>query len=366
MVVFAGFQQFNFIRNYNLGFDSDAVIVVPVSSTGRQLEETLIHQLRQVPGVKEVTGALRRLGNPVDRNSFVYQNSDGNIELNCATMFVDYNYLSFYNIEFVAGRDLTPLSGDDRRGRSYIINEALAKTLIIRSSDPKASVSSMIGKRIRHDYDDSLGTIVGVVRDFNFNSLRERIQPLAIQYLHEYFFTDLSIRIEEPHKAGEVLATIEKVWHQFLPDQPLQYHFLDQHLDQLYRADKQTGWFVVCFTALGLLISCMGLIGLVAFSTARRTKEIGIRKVLGATVANIVSRLSIDFVKPIAKSILIAIPVAWFMIDQWLMEFAYRATVQWWGYLLAAGSAMGLALATVSWQTLKAAAANPVKSLRSE
>jgi putative ABC transport system permease protein len=366
MVVLAGYQQFKFISNYKLGFNSNAVIVIPVSSTDRQVEETLIHQLRQVAGVKEVTGALRRLGNPVDRNDFIYQNNDGYIKMNCATMFVDYNYLSFYNIEFLAGRNLTSLSGNDRRGRSYVINETLAKTLIVNSSNPQAPVSSMVGKRYRHEYDDSLGTIVGIVRDFNFNSLHEPIQPVSIQYLREYFFTDLSVRLESSHEPRQTLAKIEGVWHQFLPDQPLQYHFLDEHLEQLYRADQQMGWFVACFTALALLISCMGLIGLAAFSTARRSKEIGIRKVLGATVASIISRLSMDFIKPVAKSILIAIPVAWYIIDQWLMEFAYRAEVPWWIYLLAAGTATGIALATVSWQTLKAAAANPVKSLRAE
>jgi putative ABC transport system permease protein len=281
-------------------------------------------------------------------------------------MFVDYNYLSFYNIEFVAGRNLTPLAGDDRQGRSFIINEALARELIARSSDPEAPLASLVGKKFAHSYQDTLGSIVGIVRNFNFYSLHEPIEPINITYLHEYFFTDLSIRLDDTHAAQETLAEVEKVWHRFLPDQQMQYHFLDEHLDQLYRADKQMGWFIAFFTALALLISCMGLIGLAAFSTARRTKEIGIRKVLGATVVNIVSRLSIDFIKPLAKSILIAIPIAWYSIDQWLMEFAYRIDVKWWTYLWAIGGALMAALITVSWQTLRAASANPVKSLRSE
>jgi len=366
IAVLAGFQQFKFISKYNLGFDRASVVVIPVSSTDRKIEETLIHHLRQVNGIREVTGALRRLGNPIEQHEVIYQNNDGSFRMNCATMFVDYNYLSFYNIEFVAGRNLTPLAGDDRQGRSFIINEALARELIARSSDPEAPLTSLVGKKFAHSYQDTLGSIVGIVRNFNFYSLHEPIEPINITYLHEYFFTDLSIRLDDTHTAQETLAEVEKVWHRFLPDQQMQSHFLDEHLDQLYRADKQMGWFVAFFTALALLISCLGLIGLAAFSTARRTKEIGIRKVLGATVENIVSRLSIDFIKPIAKSILIAIPIAWYSIDQWLMEFAYRIDVKWWTYLWAAGGATVVALITVSWQTLKAASANPVKSLRAE
>jgi putative ABC transport system permease protein len=366
IVILAGFQQFKFMSNYNLGFNRNSVIVIPVSSTDRRLEEALMQQLRQLAGVQEVTGALRRLGNSVDQNEVVYQNNDGSFRFNCATMFVDYDYLSFYDIEFVAGRDLTPLAGEDRLSHSYVINETLARELINRSSNPNATVSSLVGKRFAHGYEDSLGTIIGVVHDFNFNSLHERVGPLSITYLREYFFTDLSIRLENMGTADEAIAEIEEVWSQFLPGQQMNYHFLEKDLDQLYRADKQMGWFVALFTALALLISCLGLMGLAAFSTARRTKEIGIRKVLGATEASIVSGLFIDFIKPVAKSIFVAVPIAWFVIDQWLMEFAYRINVPWWVYLLAAGAATGIALATVSWQTLKAASVNPVKSLRSE
>jgi putative ABC transport system permease protein len=280
-------------------------------------------------------------------------------------MFVDYNFVPFYGIELLAGRNISPEYGNDARGNSYLINESMAKKLLEYTPDPKAALNSLIGQGFRYQFQDSLGTIVGIMRDFNFNSLHHQVEPLCLTYQFDYYFKELSIRVDNGHIA-ETLSRIETKWKEMLPTQELEYRFLDEQLDQLYKTDRQVGQLMGVLTFLAIFISCFGLFGLALYNTMRRVKEIGIRKVFGANVSAIVMLLSYGFVRLVGIAFFIATPIAWWAVRNWLENFAYRIDLAWWLFVLAGLAAVFIALLTVIWQAISAAMANPIKSLRSE
>ena len=210
-------------------------------------------------------------------------------------------------------------------------------------------------------------TIVGVVKDFHFSSLHERIAPLFI--LNDRVFqrthNQIVMRIESSNPQA-ILAQTERVWKRYLPDQPFHYSFLDSDWGALYKSEQVSQRIFGVFALLAILIACMGLLGLAIYIIQQRTKEIGVRKVLGASIPSIVALLSRDFLKLVLIAIVIASPVAWYAMDRWLRDFAYKIDIEWWVFALAGGLAVGIALLTVSFQSVKAALMNPVKSLRSE
>jgi putative ABC transport system permease protein len=362
----SAFRQLKFMQEYDIGFDKEEVIVAQVSWVKRNRVVTLMDELRKIPGVKDVTGALRRLGDPIDQNEVVFQNANQQtFRMPATTMFVDFNYVPFYGIELLAGRNISPKYGGDVNGNSYLINESMAERLLGYTDDPNATISSLIGQGFRYNFQDSLGTIVGIIRDFNFNSLHHNVEPLCLTYQYDYYFRELSVRIDKGRLAG-TLPMVEAKWKEMLPNQEMEYRFLDEQMDQLYRTDRQVGQMMAVLTFLALFISCFGLIGLAVFNTGRRVKEIGIRKVLGATVGRIVIMLSNDFIRLVGMAFVIATPVAWWAVNNWLEDFAYRIDIEWWMFATAGLGAVVIALITVIGQSIQAAAANPVKSLRSE
>jgi putative ABC transport system permease protein len=280
-------------------------------------------------------------------------------------MYIDFNYLSFYNIHLLAGRNLSSTFGADRNGRSYIINETLARQLLPYTTSRDTSLAGLVGKGFRYSYEDSSGTIVGIARDFNFGSLHERIEPLCMSYQYEYYFIDISIRVDLP-KMQQTLARAEQEWKAFLPAQQFSWYFLDDSLQQLYRSDRQTGTLIAIFAAIAFIISVLGLTGVAAFAIERRTKEIGIRKVLGATVTSILILLSRELLLLVLISICIALPTAWWATYAWMQGFAYHESMSIWIFAVVAGFALLVAAITVNIQATKAAMANPVKSLRLE
>ncbi|MEX6690236.1 ABC transporter permease [Danxiaibacter flavus] len=357
-------RQLQFMREYNLGFDQRAVIVVPVSYADRQKEENLMQILRELPGVTGVTGALRRLGSTTDQNELVFSLNNGSAKLSSYNMFVDFNYLTFYKIRFLAGRDFSKEFGDDRNGRSYIINKTLANKLMSYNSTD-TSISSLVGKGLRYGFEDSLGTIIGVVDDFNFGSLHQAVEPLCLSYQYEYYFPELSLRLDM-HEMSRTLTLIETEWKRNLPGQEFSWKFLDDHLQGLYKSDKQMGRLISIFAVVAIIISVMGLAGVTAFVTERRTKEIGIRKLLGASVKNILLLLSKEMIALVLLSIAIAMPLTWWGIHLWLQEFAFRVQIEWSMFVLVAGAVLLLAALTINLQVIRAASANPVNSLREE
>jgi putative ABC transport system permease protein len=362
----SAFRQLKFMQEYDIGFHKEEVIVAQVSWVRRNHVVTLMEELRRIPGVKDVTGALRRLGDPIDQNEVIFQNANQQtFRLPATTMFVDYNYVPFYGIDLLSGRNISPVYGSDVSGNSYLINQSMAEKLLGYTDDPNATIYSLIGQGFRYNFQDSLGTIVGIIRDFNFNSLHHRVEPLCLTYQYDYYFRELSVRLDR-RRLAETLPLIEAKWKEMLPNQEIEYRFLDEQMDQLYRTDRQVGQMMAVLTFLALFISCFGLIGLAVFNTGRRTKEIGIRKVLGATVGRIVLLLSGDFVRLVGMAFVIATPIAWWAVNNWLEDFAYRIDIEWWMFAAAGLGAVVIALITVIGQSIQAAAANPVKSLRSE
>lgn len=362
----SAFRQLKFMQEYDIGFDKEEVLVAQVSWVKRNQVITLMDELRKIPGVKDVTGALRRLGDPIDQNEVIFQDAGQQaFRIPATTMFVDYNYVPFYRIELLAGRNISPAYGSDAKGNSYLINESMARKLLEYSATPKAALSSLIGKNIRYSFQDSMGTVVGITRDFNFNSLHHRVEPLCLTYQYDYYFKELSIRVDSRRMAATMPLVAAK-WKEMLPDQEMEYRFLDEQMNQLYKTDRQVGQMMAVLTLLAIFISCFGLVGLAVYNTQRRVKEIGIRKVLGATVSGIVLLLSGDFARLIGIAFVIASPIAWWAMHTWLQSFAYRIEISWWMFLLAGFSAILIALITISFQSVKAAMANPVKSLRTE
>ncbi len=258
----------------------------------------------------------------------------------------------------MAGRDFS--HEKQANGREYIINESLAREL--GKERPDKPISYLIGKHFGYD---SAGVIVGIAKDFNFNSLHNRIETIFLFNRKDWGFSTLSMKIRGG-KAQEAIAMLQSVWKQDFPDHPLEYQFLDEHFAEVYKADTQVTRMVSVLAALAIFISCLGLFGLASYSAERRIKEIGIRKVLGASVQGIVSLLSGHFIRLVLIANLIAWPLAWYAISRWLRDYAYRIVISWWVFVLAGVLALVIALLTVSILAMRAALANPVRALRSE
>jgi putative ABC transport system permease protein len=209
------------------------------------------------------------------------------------------------------------------------------------------------------------GTVIGVVSDFNGLSLHEKVPAVIIRCEPKAEFGQMYIRIA-PENVSQTLAFIQKKWNSFYPEEAFNFSFVDDNLQKLYTADKRVGQLFGTFAILGILIACLGLFALISLTVQQKVKEIGIRKVLGAGVGSIVALLSTDFLKLVVLSMLIASPAAWYAMHKWLQDFAYRIDVEWWVFAVAAVGALFIAFVTVSFQSVKAATANPVKSLRSE
>jgi putative ABC transport system permease protein len=212
---------------------------------------------------------------------------------------------------------------------------------------------------------DSTGYIVGIAKDFNFNSLHNKIETMFLNNCPQCGFSTVSVKIDGA-RANDAIAFIGKTWKSIFPKYPFEYQFLDDHFKEVYRSDQQVTTMVTVLAILAIFISCLGLFGLASYSAEKRIKEIGIRKVMGASVQNIVSLLSRQFVGLVLAAILIAMPLAGYAIHRWLEDYAYRVSMSWWVFALAGVLAMGIALVTVSILAFRAAVANPVNSLRSE
>jgi len=261
-----------------------------------------------------------------------------------------------HEFELVAGRGFSQGFIADRHGHSYVVNEAFVHDM---------GWDEAVGKGMKMGWYDTVGSVIGVVKDFHFNSLHTKIEPLAMSYQPDWGFSEISLRIA----GGDIQATlsgIRDMWQNMVPDSPFHYTFLDQHFEEIYRTDQQISQVLGIVTVLAIIIACLGLFGLASVTTAQRTKEIGIRKVIGATVSNVTALLSKDFVKLVLLANLIAWPATWFIMNNWLENFAYRIYVSWWMFVLAGGLALVIALLTVSTQAIKAALTNPVKALKYE
>ncbi|OKS84718.1 ABC transporter permease [Mucilaginibacter polytrichastri] len=349
------YNQLNYIRHKNLGFKRDHVLIV---KNVNLLEDPKIlkAEIKQLPSVANatITGFLPTSDNRQPANL----SGDGNTTSFMAELWaIDADYLNTMGMSLAAGRDFSEQMKTDSSG--IIINQTAAKML--------GYSGDAIGKKVY--YPDRSGRkiacqVLAVVNDFNFNSLRDNITPLAMVMAPDWR-ASMSIRVK-PGNLAALIDQIGKKWNAVSPNQRFEYSFMDQDFDSLYRAEQRTGNIFLVFTVLAIFIACLGLLGLAAYTAEQRNKEISIRKVLGASVTTIMALLTKDFVKLVMIAIIIASPLAWLAMQKWLQGFAYRQEISWWILLAAGLGSMAIAIVTVGFQSVKAAVANPIKSLRSE
>lgn len=353
------FRQLNYMETQDPGFDRDQVITLPLHGITSGKYALLKDELSANMLVTGVTGAQDQLGGPLATMGFGFW--PGNKPMRVvftAGLFVDPDYLSFYRIHLLAGRNFS--SEPSAYRKEFVINEMLAKELL--KDQPGAPLSWLLGK---HLGDDTLCRIVGITKDFNFNSLHYKIAPIFLVDEGASSFSTLSVKING-RRAGDAIAFIESTWKKVLPGYPFEYGFLDDHFKELYKTDAQVSQMVGIMAGLAILISCLGLFGLASFSTEKRIREIGIRKILGASVNDIVFLLSKHFIGPVLIANVIAWPAAWLALHRWIQDYAYRVAISWWVFVAAGVAAVLIALGTVSSLTIKAATNNPVKNLRTE
>jgi putative ABC transport system permease protein len=272
-------------------------------------------------------------------------------------LFVDHDFAKTMKMKLVEGRDFSVTHSTDVN-EGFIINQEAAKEL------GWSKAKDAVGKSFQWVMPDTVlkdGKIIGVVEDFNITPLKSAVQPLVMHILPRRF-QYLYIRVS----SNDALAAIENKFKEFNSEQPFEYTFLDDTINAMYASEKKLGQIFGYFSGLAILIACMGILGLSIYAAQQRIKEIGIRKVLGASAISIVGELSKEFLKPVLIASLIATPIAWYAMNKWLQDFAYRINISWWVFVVAAITAVIIAFATVSFQAIKAAASNPVKSLRTE
>jgi putative ABC transport system permease protein len=353
-------RQLSFMRQKDPGFERDQVVNVKLDRVTSGKYDVLKQTLQKNAAISGVTGAQDILGSHLDQSGVGFMGSGPVRELGTTQLIVDPDYLRLYKIKLVAGRDFSPGMRDSGAGREYIVNEALADELL---KDEKGKTREwLIG---RHFGYDSAGYIIGVAKNFNFNSLHNKIETMFLFNCPQCGFRDVSVKLAGG-KTNDAVAYLQSTWKQLFPDHPIDYQFLDEHFNEVYRADEQVGKIVGILAGLAILISCLGLFGLASYAAERRIKEIGIRKVMGASINSIIGLLSRHFVQLVLLANLIAWPLAYFAMDRWLKDYAYRVPISLWVFLLAGVLALAIALATVSILALRAAVANPVKALRSE
>jgi putative ABC transport system permease protein len=348
------YTQMRYMRNRDLGFNKDQVLVV--DTNGDDKRETLQKLVANLPQVKATTLSGSVPGGGHQGAYSEVENAKGDLQIaNLDLYFVDFDYIPLYDIKMAAGRSFDRAYKTDSN-KAMILNEAAVK--ILGYSSP----AQAIGKRFKQW--GSEGQIIGVIKDFNYHSLQSPIKPLTMRMEWDRFKL-LSIKVD-PVNTQATIAAIEKQFKAVIPNQPFSYYFMDEFFDRQYRSEERFGKLFLNFAALAIFISCLGLLGLASYSTMQRTREIGIRKVMGASVSNIINLLSKEFLKLVIISFFIAVPVAWYFMDQWLLDFAYRTNISWWIFAAAGTLAVVIALLTISFQAFKAAVANPVKSLRTE
>jgi putative ABC transport system permease protein len=353
------FRQLNYMEKQDPGFDRDQLVTIPLHGATARTFSVLKEDLSGSPLVSGVTGAQDQLGSSLTTMGFGFWPGDAPMRvLFTAGIFVDPDYLSIYKIPLEAGRNF---SGEKSAyNKEFVINETLARQLL--KDRPGTPLSFLIGK---HFGGDTTGSIVGVCKDFNFNSLHYKIEPLFLMDQGARSFSTLSVKING-RQAREALAFIQSTWENVLPEYPFSFEFLDDHFKELYRADSQLSQLVAIMAGLAIFISCLGLFGLASFSAERRTKEIGIRKIMGASVQDVVFLLSKHFVGLVVIASVIAWPVAWLVLHRWIQGYAYRVAISGWVFVLAGVAALAIALATVGFRAFRVAVSNPVDALRNQ
>ncbi len=346
-------KQMHYVRNKNLGYDKSYVFTVQLPDNAVSHLDVIKNELSKQPGILNVaasdiydmanlenaTGDLDWVGKPANSQFIISQACIGK------------NFIPTMKMQLIVGGDF---SGTPADSTHYILNETAVKKMGLRPP--------YIGQQI--SFHRRQGTIIGVLKDFNFKSLKDPVTPLLF-FTQWYQGNMLYVRTTAAD-AQQAIAAVKKQYQKYASYIPFTYNFVDKQFAAKYESDQREGTLFNLFAAIAIFISCLGLLGLATFTAQRRTKEIGVRKVLGASVGNLIRLVSVDFLKLVIIAIVIAIPVGWFVMNKWLENFAYKTDISWWIFLAAAAMAILIAVLTVSFQAIKAAVANPVEALRSE
>ncbi len=359
------YRQIRFVNNQDLGINLSQVLIIKppelteFDSSFISHENSFKAELNQIHGITGVCSSNRVAGDELGR-SFNVHRTDKNTDtkITIRNMGIDYNFLNLYGIPLLAGRNFSPQDYNIsfEKLHNILISAAAVKSLGFSSNEEALGKDIMMWNK--------KWTVIGVIKDFHQKSLHYAMEPVALMPFYGSNHP-ISVKLSTADLASTI-STIKSKYNSFFPGNLFDYYFIDSHFNALYKNDQLFGEVFALFAGFAIFIACLGLLGLALFTTAQRTKEIGVRKVLGASVGNIVYLLSKDFVRLIIISFLIASPVAWWVMHNWLEGFAYRIPISWWIFPCAGMLAFCIALGTVSFQTIRAAAANPVTSLRSE
>ena len=350
-------SQMNFFKNASYGFNKDQVVLVPIPNDSLSLIKagTLKNELLQKAGIDKVSLSTFTPSDDSHWSSdFQFNNSSKTTDFNADLKWADNDYFKFYKLKFISGR---PYAKSDTI-REFVVNETLLKKLGIKNPE------NAIGKKISLWKGEHVGSIVGVIKDFNTSPLRKTINPVLMSSWRDVYGL-INIKIHSQN-VKSILSTIETLWNKAYPDYVYEYQFLDQKLDNFYKHEDQLSQLYKIFACLAIFISCLGLYGLISFMIVQRTKEMGIRKVLGASVANIIYLFSREFTMLIGAAFLIAAPAAYYLMNGWLNNFAFRIHPGVGLFIMTIAGSILIAWFTVGFKAIKAAVANPVKAIRYE
>jgi len=351
-------RQMSYIKHKDLGYDKDALVFLRVNGNTEVINgySAFKNELAGSPLISGITTSNSLLAAGLGSGGSKTVDANGApLQVNTSRLRVDPSYFDVHGIKLLAGRNFTATAAADTI-RQIIVNEHAVKNFGWKDA------GAAIGKPF--EMGNQKGLVVGVVKDFHFNSLEHAIEPLAIYPIGERF-SRITLKADMT-RAGESIAWLEKTWKKYFPTALFDYGFVDKQIGEQYAAEEKFSKIFLYFSVLSILIACLGLYGLTAYSASQKVKEIGVRKVLGATVSNLAILLSGSFLKLVVLAFLIAVPISWYVLNNWLTDFAYRINISWWMFGAAGLLVLVIAIVTVSFQVIKAAIANPVKSLRTE
>jgi len=352
------FSQLNHVKNYNLGFNHERMAVIYLQGQVREKNHIFKNKLLSIPGVAKAAGSTTLMGQGSNETYFRFEGHPEGDKQILPHMDIDEDFLDTYGIKLVAGRNFSREYPTDKK--AVILNETLVKSL---------GWENPIGKTLRmtemenREFIEVPYTVIGVVSDFHFQSLHQKIRGHILRFTDDFYRVSVKLR---PESISTTLSSIENIWKELESQYPFSYSFLDNTFDRFYRTDQRLGEIFLALTLITIFIACLGLFGLASFSTEQRTKEIGIRKVLGAGVSRIVLLLSRDFIRWVIIANTIAWPIAYIVMHRWLSNFAYRIDLSLWIFIISGFLALIISLVTVSFRTFKVASINPADSLRYE
>lgn len=356
------YQQINYMRSQKLGLDIAQTLVLEGTTSIQDTEfqssfKPFKNDILKLKGAENISLSSTIPGEEVYwTNSARWMRKPKESSTTMYIMSMDYDFVPAYDMKMVSGRAFSEKFGEDQHRKNVLLNESAVKALGIESTQKAISEKIVMGR-------DTFN-IIGVMADFHQESLKRAVNPMVAKLdIHGASFHSIKLKTDD---VSQTLADVQMLWNKAFPNDPFKYFFLDKHFDRQYKSDVLFGKVFGFFAMLAIFVACLGLLGLSSYNVLQRTKEIGVRKVLGASISSIVVLLSKDFLKLVIIASLIAFPIAWAVMNQWLQDFASRISIHWWVFLVAGVSALIIAIVTISFQSIKAALMNPVKSLKSE